>query len=72
MKGKKIDLDFVSEFINRSIANNCKSPKEIINEAQNQIQEIDNKIIEVERLKILRSKLIDVVSSLSSIEKKVI
>lgn len=63
MKGKKIDKEFVSDFIKECIKNNKITPSEFISEARFQISEIDNKIIEVVKLKPLRSKLLDVISS---------
>jgi hypothetical protein len=61
MRGKKIDSEFLSNFITDCIGNGKSTTDDILLEARNQIAEIDEKIIEVERLKIIRSKLLDVV-----------
>ncbi len=61
MRGKKIDSEFLSEYITKCIMSGKHSQEEIINEAKNEISNIDFKIKEVEKLKILRSKLLDVV-----------
>lgn len=61
MKGKKIDTEFLSAFITECIDNNKSSTDEIINEAKSRISSIDQKIKEVEALKVIRCKLLDVV-----------
>jgi hypothetical protein len=61
MKGKKIDNTFVANFISESVSNGKFTTNEIVNSAKNQIKEIDQKIIEVENLKKIRSKLLDVI-----------
>ena len=61
MKGKKVDNIFVSNFISESCSQGKLTTDEIVASAQEQINEIDRKIIEVENLKKLRSKLLDVV-----------
>lgn len=71
MRGKKIDTDFITQFILECAAGNKISSDEIISSAKNQINEIDIKIKEVEFLKILRSKLLDVIISFEKTEKKV-
>ncbi len=63
MKGKKTDNSFVSEFISDSCSEGKLTTKEIVARAHDQIAEIDKKIIEVEQLKKLRSKLTDVIST---------
>lgn len=70
MRGKKIDRDFVSQFIlSCSLQNKCCS-HEIINEAKDQISKIDSKIQEIENLKKTRSKLLDVILSFDTITKE--
>lgn len=63
MRGKKADPEFLSNFINKCISVNKTSQEDIVQAAQHQINDIDAKIIEVEKLKIIRSKLLDVVSA---------
>lgn len=62
MKGKKKDPEFLSEFIGECVILGQLSPDEILQQAHQQIQKIDHQILETERLKIRRSKLMDVVS----------
>lgn len=69
MKGKKIDTDFVAEFIGNCAALGKNLPEDICNEAKIKIENIDLKIKEVEDLKKMRSKLNDVIITLG---KKVI
>ncbi|CAB4197021.1 hypothetical protein UFOVP1290_541 [uncultured Caudovirales phage] len=61
MRGKKIDSEFLSEYITKCIMSGKHSQEEIISEAKKEIDNIDYKIKEVEKLRIVRSKLLDVV-----------
>lgn len=61
MKGKKADSEFVSDFITKCVTDGITTPDAIAAKAWNMIHEIDEKIQEVEKLKIQRSKLMDVV-----------
>lgn len=70
MRGKKIDKDFVTSFIIDCAAKNKTTDAEIISEAKLKISEIDNQIKQVEDLKKIRSKLLDVVISLGKNDKK--
>lgn len=63
MKGKKIDKEFVSEFISSCISKNINTPRDIVNCANEAINKINNEIKYIEKQKIIRSKLLDVVSS---------
>ena len=63
MKGKKSDPEFLSQFIEQCVQQDISTPEEIVGLAQQEIQRIDQKILEVEELKIKRSKLLDVVSN---------
>ena len=60
MRGKKVDNDFISSFIENSINDGCVSIDSILTKVNNQINDIDQKIIETENLKKIRSKLLDV------------
>lgn len=60
MKGKKKDLNFINDFINDCIKLQKLTPEEIVAESVLRINEIDLKIKEVEKLRIIRSKLLDV------------
>lgn len=61
MRGKKVDNEFLSDFISQCSINDKSSIEDIIIEAQNDIFNIENKIKEVELLKVRRSKLLDVI-----------
>lgn len=63
MKGKKVDVDFLSSFILDCASKNRNSSEEILKEAKDQISKIDTKIKEVDNLKKIRCKLVDVVST---------
>lgn len=69
MKGKKIDPLFVAEYIEQCIGQKCLSPEEIIRCAEKEIVQIDEEIRAVERRKIRRSKLLDVVATFRKPEK---
>lgn len=64
MRGKKTDPEFVSQFISQCLQQNIFTTLDIIQQARQNIKEIDDKIIEVEKLKTLRTKLLDVISTL--------
>lgn len=72
MKGKKADSNFVSSFIEDCIGRSIYLTDDILGSAKDKILEIDYKIKEVEELKKLRSKLLDVVEALSEKNKNVI
>jgi hypothetical protein len=71
MKGKKIDHDFLNLFMNECLKNGITSSEDMVCSAKNQIEIIDLKIKEIEELKILRCKLLDVVSSFEKNEKHI-
>lgn len=76
MRGKKIDYEFLCSFISKNVSAGKLSSSEILEEAKQQIEDIDNKIKEVESLKKIRSKLLDVVSTFdnkkSNIESEIL
>jgi len=61
MKGKKTDNEFISSFIADCCSEGKFSINEFICEANRQIKDIEEKIIEVEKLKKRRLKLADVI-----------
>lgn len=69
MKGKKIDTIFLSKFISECIKNNIVSSDDMIKLAKNKISSIDTQIKKIENLKILRSKLLDIVLTFEDPEK---
>lgn len=70
MKGKKADNDFVSNFIKECANSSITKIKDVIAAAEQQIKEIDDKIIEAEKLKKLRAKLKDVVEILAKHDRQ--
>lgn len=71
MRGKKIDTDFLSQFILECVATGNSSSEDIIKIAKSQIEDIDVKIRDVEKMKIVRSKLLDVICSFDLSKKEV-
>lgn len=63
MRGRKVDPDFVSQFISLCIEEGKISDSDILQSAKDQISEIDEKLKEIEKLKIKRTKLLDIISS---------
>lgn len=66
MRGKKVDTDFLSGFIMECVKLRKQSPEDFVSEAQDRINKIDSKIKEVEQLKAIRTKLLDVVEHFST------
>lgn len=62
MKGKKTDTEFVSQYIQNCVNQGILTPEEIVKEARADIEHIDELIKQAEKLKIERSKLLDVVN----------
>ena len=69
MKGKKIDYDFVNQYITECIDRSVLDTNDIVAKAQQEINDIDEQIKKIESLKKNRSKLVDVVEVLSKKEK---
>ena len=61
MKGKKTDTEFVGNFISQCLEKNISSSVDMVNNAKQQIFLIDKKIKNIEKLKQIRSQLLDVV-----------
>lgn len=61
MRGKKTDSNFVGSFITECVTHGKTTQDEIVSEAKSRINAIDDKIKEVENLKTIRSKLVDVI-----------
>ena len=70
MKGKKVDRDFLNSFMNECLKDGIVSSQDMARVAKNQIEIIDSKIKEIEELKILRCKLLDVDFSIEKPEKQ--
>ncbi len=71
MKGKKVDRDFLNNFMNECLKNGISSSEGMTQLAKNQIESIDYKIKEIEDMKSLRCKLLDVVSSFEKKDKQI-
>lgn len=69
MKGKKSDPQFISSYITNCIAAGSISPEEIVKRAREEIDAIDFEIRRVERLKIHRSKLLDVIGTFDKVKE---
>lgn len=63
MKGKKNDTEFVSQFVEECLQQGIFLSEEMAKKAEHEITNIDEKIMQVENLKIRRSKLLDVIST---------
>jgi hypothetical protein len=61
MRGKKSDQAFVAEFISECVQRGIETPDEIIRDAKNKIEQIDQEIKAIDAKKVLRSKLLDVI-----------
>lgn len=68
MRGKKSDPEFVSQFMSQCLREGAITTQEMVQLARQQIRKIDAQIIEVEKSKIIRSKLLDVVITLDKPE----
>lgn len=64
MKGKKIDNDFVSQFITNCVSDGISNIKDILIKAEEELNEVDLQIQNINNLKEKRIKLHDVVFSL--------
>jgi hypothetical protein len=62
MRGKKVDNEFISIFIEESIKEGDISLAALMLRVDSQLNNIDRKIKEVEELKKIRTKLLDVKS----------
>lgn len=63
MRGKKVDSEFLSEFISTCIKMGMETPVEIAAHASALVREIDEEIKAIEKRKVIRSKLLDVIST---------
>ena len=71
MKGKKFNSEFFSNFISNCINNNKVTPAEMLVEAKLRVSEIDARILEIEKLRLTRGDLLDVIATFEkSSEKK--
>jgi hypothetical protein len=63
MRGRKIDSQFLTNFISCCVVNGQVTPDEMADVAQKEIDFIDFEIKKVENLKLRRSKLLDVIAT---------
>lgn len=63
MRGKKKDSEFLSVFIQECVCDGIDTPDKIVDTAKKIISKIDDQIKAVERARVMRSKLLDVVAA---------
>lgn len=63
MRGKKIDNEFISDFISKCVQSGIDTPDAIVQSAHDNIVNIDKAIKRMEEQKIIRSKLLDVIET---------
>lgn len=63
MRGKKVDSQFLTDFIGDCVRDGKITPDEMVITAQKEIEFINLQIRKVEDLKVRRSKLLDVIST---------
>jgi len=63
MRGKKVDSQFLTDFISTCVMAGHATPDEISNAAQQEIDHINYEIRRIEELKIRRAKLLDVIAA---------
>lgn len=68
MRGKRVDTEFVSNYITDCVKIGCNTPDTIIEYTKKSIDKIDQQIKEVERQKALRCKLLDVLITFDAIK----
>ncbi len=61
MRGKKKDIDFISQFISNCANSGIFSSDDILNVAKQELNKLNTQIIEAENLKITRSKILDLI-----------
>jgi len=63
MRGRKADSEFISEFIAGCVKGGYDTPETIVQQARGGINTIDEEIQRVEKLKVTRAKLLDVIAT---------
>jgi len=71
MRGRKVDTEFLTSFITSCVESGKSSSEDILKEAQDKIANIDVQIKEVEKLKAIRTKLLDVVLTFDKATKEI-
>ena len=69
MKGKRLNQEFIGRYISNCISNNITLSDDMVSCARQRVDEIDQKIKEVELLKQERGNLLDVIESFQKTEK---
>lgn len=64
MKGKKVDAEFVSQFISDCIRQGLDSQVQIVEHAKDLVRSIEGEIKRIEEQKLVRSRLLDVITML--------
>lgn len=70
MRGRKTDSEFISEFITSCVRSGYDTPDVIVQQASQQINSIDEEIKRVEKLKVTRAKLLDVIATFDRSSKQ--
>ena len=63
MRGRKFNSEFLSDFICECIQKNQTTTDEILQEAKKRVNDINDKILEVEKLKLIRADFLDIIST---------
>lgn len=69
MRGKKTDSEFLSNFISECVQKGMETTSDIVTHARSMIEDIDEEIQKVEKQKIVRSKLLDVIATFDNSSK---
>jgi hypothetical protein len=69
MRGRKTDSVFISDFIAGCVQSGHDTAEAIVQQAKNSISSIDEEIQRVEKLKLNRAKLLDVVATFEKASK---
>jgi hypothetical protein len=69
MRGRKTDSVFISDFIAGCVQSGYDTAEAIVQQAKNSISSIDEEIQRVEKLKLNRAKLLDVVATFEKASK---
>jgi hypothetical protein len=69
MRGRKTDSVFISDFITDCVKAGHDTAEAIVQRAKQSITSIDDEILQVEKLKVTRAKLLDVIATFEKASK---